>query len=127
MNGGVSEASPEFFGVAVEGGAAGDEGPEFPSELAMDAAENPPAMQEVFAFGGAKFLPELFCMTFVFEIALDFFFEGLQYAGHRDQHGDTLPVDSRDYFGGFERVLEYHCASHQLGEEDSEKLSEDVA
>ena len=60
LNGGVAEASPEFFGVAVEGGAAGDEGPEFPSELTMDAAEDPPAVQEVFAFGGAKLLPELF-------------------------------------------------------------------
>ena len=85
LNGGVSEASPEFFGVAVERGAAGDECPEFPSELAMDAAENPPAMQEVFAFGSSKRLPELFCVTFIFEIALDFLFEGLQYARHCDQ------------------------------------------
>src|ERR1700694_2891194 len=86
LNRGVSQASPEFFGVAVESGAAGDEGPELPSKLAMDAAEDPPAVQEVFAFSGSELLPELFCMTLVFEITFDLLFERLKHARHRDQY-----------------------------------------
>ncbi len=44
---GVSQPSPELFGDAVERRSAGDECPEFPSELAMHAPENPPATQEI--------------------------------------------------------------------------------
>ena len=58
LDDGEAEASPEFFAFAVEGGAAGDEGPEFPSELAVNAAEDPPAAQEVFALSGGECLLE---------------------------------------------------------------------
>src|SRR5258708_32442653 len=43
---------PEFFGLAIEGGAAADHGPELPSELAAQVAKGPPAPQKVLAFGG---------------------------------------------------------------------------
>ena len=84
MNGSVAEASPKFLRVAVKGGAAGDEGPEFPSELTMDAAEDPPAVQKVFAFRRSKLLPELLATALVFEIAFDFLLEGLQHTRHRN-------------------------------------------
>ena len=119
MNDGVAQASPEFFSVAVKRGAAGDESPEFPSELTMDAAEDPPAMQEVFAFRSAKLLPELFATALVFEIAFDLLFEGLQHARHRDQHRDTFATDRADYVSRFECVLEDHGAAHQLRQEDA--------
>src|SRR6202451_3945723 len=54
LNRGVSKASPKFLGVTVESGAAGGKGPEFPSELTMDGAEDPPATKRVFALGGSK-------------------------------------------------------------------------
>ena len=56
LNHGEAKPRPEGFGWVIECGAAGDEGPEFPSHLAMDAAEDPPAAQEVFAFGGCELL-----------------------------------------------------------------------
>ena len=54
LNHGKAQSSPKFLGSAIERRATGDEGPEFPSELAMDAAENPPAAQEMLAFSGSE-------------------------------------------------------------------------
>src|SRR5207248_5330640 len=45
LNDGESEPSPEVFRHAVERRASGDEGPELPSELAVDATESPPPAQ----------------------------------------------------------------------------------
>src|ERR1700685_1551891 len=112
LNRSVSKASPEFFGVTVEGGSAGDKGPEFPSELTMDAAEDPPATKKVFAFGGSKFLLKLLAATFVFEIPLNFLFKGLQHARHRDQYRNALAANRSHDVGGFECVLKYHGASN---------------
>src|ERR1700685_606858 len=84
LNRGVSKASPKFLGVTVESGAAGGKGPEFPSELTMDAAEDPPATKKVFAFGGSKLFLNLLATPFVFEVAFNFLFKGLQHPRHRD-------------------------------------------
>src|ERR1019366_1319024 len=46
---GVSQAMPEFFGLEIERGPTADHGPEFPSELAADVAESPPASQKMLA------------------------------------------------------------------------------
>src|SRR3984893_16375290 len=93
----------------------------------MDAAENPPAAQKMLAFRKSKLLPEFFAAAFVIEIAFDLLFQRLQHARHRDQHGSALAMNGPDHLGRFECVLKYHPAAHQLRQEDSQKLSEDVA
>ena len=54
LNNGEAQTRPECFGFAIERRAAGDEGPEFPTHLAMNAAEDPPTPQEMLAFGSGK-------------------------------------------------------------------------
>src|SRR5260370_40250464 len=47
---GVSQAMPEFFGFAIEGGAAAAHGPELPSELAAHVPKAHPPPPDVLAF-----------------------------------------------------------------------------
>ena len=50
LNYGVTHPSPELFGHAVERRTAADKCPELPSELAMNAPEDPPAEEKVLSF-----------------------------------------------------------------------------
>ena len=52
LHDGISEAMPEFFRARIERGSPADDGEEFPAELAANAAEGPPAAEEVLR-GGA--------------------------------------------------------------------------
>ena len=64
LDGGVSQASPELFGHAVECGSAGNERPELPSELTMHPPEDPPAMEEMLPFRRLKTLLKLLQAAF---------------------------------------------------------------
>ena len=127
MHGGVAEASPEFLGGSGERGASGNYGPEFPAEAAVNRAEAPPAAEEMFAFGRFEIALEFFELAAGGEIALDLILERFDEARDGDEHGDTLVVNRADYFRGVERIEEHGCAAENLGEENSEKLAEDVA
>src|SRR5437016_14538106 len=85
LNHGKAEPPPEFLGSAIERRTTGDEGPEFPSELATDAAENPPAAQEMLAFSGSKGLAKSVSMAMLFSIEFDLVLEPLQVARARGQ------------------------------------------
>ena len=74
LNHGKAQSTPELFGVTVESGASGDEGPKLPSELAMDAAENPPAVKEMLALRGRVLLPEILDPARIFKITRNLFF-----------------------------------------------------
>ena len=124
---GVSQASPEFFGHAVERGTAGDECPELPSELAMHSPENPPALQEMLAFRRLKASLKFFQSAFVLQIALNFFFQRLQHARHCNQHGHALAPDRANNLGGLQRILKNHRAAQQLRQKHSQKLAEHMA
>src|SRR5207302_337027 len=50
LNDRVPQSSPELLGFTIQCGAPRDKRPELPSELAADAAKNPPAMEKVLVF-----------------------------------------------------------------------------
>ena len=54
LDDGVADALEEFFRGGGERGAAGDEGPEFPAEAAVNAAEEPGAAEEFPTVGGSE-------------------------------------------------------------------------
>src|SRR5438128_921474 len=78
----VTQPAPELFGHAIECRSATDKRPELPSEVAMNAPENPPAMKKMFPFRGLKSFPELFQSVYFFQITLNFFLQRLQHARH---------------------------------------------
>ena len=127
LHGGVAEASPEFFGGSGERGASGNYGPEFPAEAAMNGAEAPPAAEEMFAFGRFEIALKFFEVAAGREIALDLILERFNEARDGDEHGHALAVNRADYFCRVKRIQEHGCAAQNLGEENSEKLAEDVA
>src|SRR5205814_8210921 len=100
LNHGKAEPPPEFLGSAIERRTTGDEGPEFPSELAMGAAENPPAAQEMLAFSGSEGLAKFVYLAVLFEIAFNLFFQRLQDARDRGQHRHMFAVNATNYIGG---------------------------
>src|ERR1700747_897252 len=85
LNHGESEASPEFLRDTIERCSTGDEGPEFPSKLAMNMAKGPPAAEKVLDFSGSEGLTKFVQSPMIFQIAFNFFFERLQHARDRDQ------------------------------------------
>ena len=127
LDGGVSQASPEFFGHAVERGPSGNECPELPAELAMHAPEDPPAVEEMLSLRRLKPPPKIFQPAFIFQIALDFLFQRLQHARHRHQHRHALAPDGANDFARLERILKDHGAAHQLRQKHSQELSEHMA
>src|ERR1019366_9647186 len=122
-------AMPEFFGVAIEGGAAADHGPELPSEPAAQVAEVPPAPQKVLAPGGGvtrgKILAAATVICTVLEIAFDLLLQRLDHAWDGHQHRDAFPADRRHDFGRVECVFEHDGAAQQRGKENSQELAED--
>ena len=126
LDGGVSQASPELFGHAVERGTAGDECPELPSELAMHAPEDPPAMEEMLSFRRLKAPLKILQTALVLQIALNLFFQRLQHARHRHQHRHALAPDSANDFAGLKRILEYHRAAQELRQKYSQELTKHV-
>src|SRR5260370_16793039 len=109
---------PEFFGLGIESGAAADDGPEFPSELAAQVAEGPPAQQKVLAFGrsvaGSKILAGTTRTAKAsVEIAFDFLLQRLDHARNGDQHRNTFAADRRHDFGGVEGVFETDGCAQQ--------------
>ena len=125
----VSEAMPEFFGFAIEGGAAADHGPELPSELAAQVAECPPASQEVLAFGCGEARGEILAggRVAVFEIAFDLLLQRLDHARDSDQHRNPFPAEGRHNFGWVKRVFEDNGRAQQRRKKNSQELSEHVA
>src|ERR1035441_7684380 len=93
---GISQAMPEFFSLAIEGGAAADHGPEFPSELAADVAEGPPASQKMLALGGIEARGKILAGASGLEIAFDLLLQRLDQDRTGDQrseeHTSELPA-----------------------------------
>src|SRR5208282_1066414 len=135
LDDGVSQAMPEFFGRAVEGGAAADHGPKLPSEAAAQVAEGPPAPQKVLAPGGGvaggKILATAAAIGTVIatdiEIAFDFLLQRLDHARDGHQHRDAFAADRRHDFGWVECVLEHDGRAQQRGKKNSQELAEDMA
>src|ERR1019366_2569212 len=124
---GVSQAMPEFFGLAIEGGATADHGPEFPSELATQIAESPPAPQKVLALGCFVARGKTLADASVLKIAFDLLLQRLDHARHGYQHGDAFPADRCHDFGWVECVFEHDSSAEQRGKKNSQELSEDMA
>ena len=127
LDDGITQASPESFGVTIERSAAGNKGPKLPPELAPHPPENPPAQQEGLALRPRESLFEFLQSSLVLEIALDFFPQRLQQARHRNQHRDPLAADGANQLRRLQRVLENYRPAQKLRQEDSEELPENVA
>src|SRR5581483_615794 len=121
-----AHASPELFGFGIERGAAGDECPKLPTEEAMDLSHPPPAHEKVPAIGSRPRLPELREFALRFEVAFDFVLEGLKNARNGDQNADALLLDGANEVARVQRGWEEHGGAEQVGNEDAEKLAEDV-
>src|SRR5260370_34154518 len=109
---------PEFFGLGIESGTAADDGPEFPSELAAQVAEGPPAQQKVLAFvrivAGSKILAGTTRTAKAsVEIAIDFLLQRLDHARNGHQHRITFAADGRPQFGGGEGWFGHDDHTHQ--------------
>src|SRR6266478_902197 len=121
---------PEFFSLAIESGAAADYGPEFPSELAAQIAEGPPAPQKVLAFGSGVARRKILAATATnvsVEIPFDLLLQRLDHARNGHQDRDAFPADRRHDFGWVERVFEHDGRAQQRWKENSQKLAKDVA
>src|ERR1700758_5178926 len=80
---GIAEPFPELLGRLVQCGASGDEGPEFPSELAVDTPEDPPAGEEVLAFRRPEATLKVGGVASALEITHDLFTQRMKHAGNR--------------------------------------------
>jgi len=69
----VAEALEEILRFRGKRGSAGNEGPEFPAETPMNAAEHPGAAKKFLGLGGSESAREPFEFAARFEIALDAF------------------------------------------------------
>src|ERR1019366_9626321 len=127
LDDGVSQAMPEFFGLAIESGATTDHGPEFPSELAAQIAEGPPAPQKVLALGRFVARGKILADASVLKIAFDLLLQRLNHARDRHQHGDAFPANRCHDFGWVECVFEHDSSAEQRGKKNSQELSEDMA
>src|SRR5260370_7388139 len=103
-----AQASPKFFGFAVKDGAAADEGPELPPELAMDTAESPPAAQEVLTSRSCEIFSKPGQTMGVFQVAFDFFFQRLEHTRDRDQDRDSPPPDRSNAPATLQGLLKNH-------------------
>ena len=97
---GVPQPPPEFFCGMVEGGAARDERPEFPSQAAMDSAKAPPAPPNLLRRGSIELAMKFRQASGGFLLALDFFFQRLQQPRHGDQDRNSLGVNGLNNFAG---------------------------
>src|SRR5262249_13898157 len=123
---GVTEPMPEFFGRAVEGCAAADHRPEFPSEAAADGAKRPPPAEEMLGLGTLVVAFELSAPAGLIEIALNFLLQRFDHARHSDEYRDALAANRGDDFRGIERIGGDHGSADQGREKHAEKLSEDM-
>src|SRR5207302_4705619 len=118
---------PEFLRVAIKRGAARDERPELPAELAMDVAKRPPTAQEMLAFGGSKALAERVHLSLVLDVAFQLLLQRVQDSGHAHQYRHPFAPDSTDYFGGLELFLENYRPAQKWRQQYSQELPKDVA
>ena len=106
LNDDEAQPPPELFGLGIERSAAGDEGPELPSELVVDSAEAPPAAHEVLVFRRLELALEARQPARCFQVAQDLVFQRLHQARHGDHHRDALALDDAHHLGRVQRVLE---------------------
>ena len=79
-----SDAAPESLRFQVQSRAAGNHGPEFQAEPAMNFPEAPQAARDAFLLRGVKVLAKRFQRPFRVEIALDLALQRFKHARHRD-------------------------------------------
>ncbi len=101
-----AQPTPELLGRAIKRRPAGDEGPELPSELVVNAAETPPAPDEMLALGGSELLLEPRPLARGFEVALDLVFQRLHQARYGNHHRHALFADQLNDLGGIQAVVE---------------------
>ena len=90
----------------------------------MHVPENPPSPQKVLAFRDSKSPLKVFEFALLLKRPLDFFFQRLQQAWYRYQHRNPLPPDDSDHLRRIECVVKDDGRAHQLGQKNSQKLSE---
>src|SRR5438132_7880517 len=118
---------PKAFGVRIEGGAAGNEGPELPAEHSMNTPKCPPPEDEVAAFGGYDFFSKLLKFATRFVVSFNSFAQDFEHPRHRHHNRDTFAPDGFNDVRRIERCLKEDFAAKQLGHEDTHELSEHVA
>src|ERR1700731_4721101 len=97
---GEPDAVPEGFELGGQGGAAGDDGPELPTQGAMHLTEAPPALPDGKALGGFELGGESR------EAGEQMGAEELEDAGNGDEHGDALAADEVGHARGLELIAE---------------------
>ena len=83
LNHGISQAVPECFHLFGEGGASGNERPEFPAQKRMDFAESPPAREEMLILGAREIFVEVPGAVVAFHLAQDFALQRFDKARNR--------------------------------------------
>src|SRR5438046_2351638 len=96
---------PEFFGFAIECCAAADHRPEFPSELAANLAERPPAPQKMLPRCADKAFVKVRPISAFFEITLNLLLKRFEHARNRDEYRDSFAADRRHHIAWTQRVL----------------------
>src|SRR5262249_21359999 len=81
---GKTEPAPELLRLLIQRRATRDECPEFPTELAVNVAERPPAGEEVLPFGRLEAALKIDGVAGALEIAHDLCTQRLQHPGNRD-------------------------------------------
>src|SRR2546422_10887294 len=117
LNNRKAEPSPKAFGVRIEGGAAGNESPEFPSEHSMNTPKCPPAQDEVPAFGGFNFFSKLVKFTSGFILSFNYFAQDFEHPRHRDHNRDAFVPDGFNDLRRIDGCLEEQLAATKLENE----------
>src|SRR5258708_14875336 len=117
----IAQLAPELLSLLVECRAPGDDGPELPTQHAMDPAEAQPAEEEMFFFGIYELVLQ------VGEVVLDLPAHRLDHSRHRDQYPSALAPDCGEDLRRLQTLLENHRPADQRGSEHSPQLSTDEA
>ena len=123
----IAEPPPEDFRRLVQRRAADDESPELPAELPVEAAEQPPPLQEVDVLGGLQLFVKHVTFAARRVVALDLLAQRVEEARHGDDDRDAVLLDSGDDLRRVERVLKVDFAAEELRHEDAHELAEDMA
>src|SRR5215469_14308711 len=127
LDDGETQTRPKFFGLPIQGGAAGNKCPKLPTELVVNVSKNPPSMKKVFSFRALACRAKRFQFALGLKITFDFLLQRLHHARHGDQHGDSLLGDGVDHIGWLKGVLEKDGAAHERWQIHPEELSENMA
>ena len=116
-----SDAGPRVLEFARQSGAPGDDGPEFPSQTAMQGTSLPPAFRD--SGDPVKVNPDVPGLSIQLEERCYL----LEEPGNGDEYGHPLTFEDLDDVGRGQGMCENHRTSEQRRNEQTHDLAEKVA